>query len=55
MMNAANEIEGVEENDDPCLSLVSNYVLKTMKMKHEKWIKMMTTDEYKVSAKLMFT
>lgn len=54
MMNEeAIENEGVEE-DDPCLSFVSNIVLKTMKMKHEKWVKMMTTDEYKVSAKLMF-
>lgn len=54
MNEETNEIEGVDE-DDPCLSFVSNIVLKTMKMKHEKWIKMMMTDEYKVSAKLMFT
>lgn len=54
MNDETNEFEGVDE-DDLCLSFVSNIVLKTMKMKHEKWIKMMTTDEYKVSAKLMFT
>lgn len=54
MNEETNETEGVDE-DDPCLSFVSNIVLKTMKMKHEKWIKMMMTDEYKVSAKLVFT
>lgn len=55
MMNEeTSEFEWVDD-DDPCLSFVSNIVLKTMKMKHEKWIKMMTTDEYKVSAKLIFT
>lgn len=43
-----NEFEGVDD-DDSCLMFVSNIVLKTMKMKYEKWIKMMTTDEYKVS------
>lgn len=54
MMNEEAYGEGVDE-DDSCLSFVSNIVLRTMKMKHEKWIKMMTTDEYKVSAKLMYT
>lgn len=54
MNDETTEFEGVDE-DDLCLSFVSNIVLKTMKMKHEKWIKMMATDEYKVSAKLMFT
>lgn len=45
------EIEGVDDdtNDDPCLSFVSNIVTRTMKMKHEKWIKLMAIDEYKVS------
>lgn len=47
------DFEGVDE-DDLCLLFVSNVVLKTMKMKHEKWLKMMTTDEYKVSEKLIF-
>lgn len=54
MNEEANDIEGVDDNDS-CLLFVSNFVLKTMKMKHEKWMKMMTTDEYKVSAKLLFT
>lgn len=36
------------ENDDPCLLFVSQIVLKTMKMKPDKWIKMMSIDEYKV-------
>lgn len=50
MTDELHEIEGVDDND-PCLSFVSNIALKTMKMKHDKWIKMMATDEYRVSAK----
>lgn len=51
MNGERNEIEGVDDdtNDDPCLSFVSNIVTRTMKMKHEKWIKLMAIDEYKVS------
>lgn len=54
MNEEMNEIEGVDE-DDSVLSFISHIVHVSMKIKHEKWIKMMTTDEYKVSAKLMFT
>lgn len=51
MNGERNLIEGVDDdtNDDPCLSFVSNIVTRTMKMKHEKWIKLMAIDEYKVS------
>lgn len=41
------ETEGVDDSD-PCLLFVANTVLRTMKMKHEKWLKLMATDEYKV-------
>lgn len=52
MNSEVNDIEGVDDDnndDDSCLTFVSNIVIRTMKMKHEKWIKLMTTDEYKVS------
>lgn len=45
------EIEGVDDND-ACLSFISNIALKTMKIKHDKWVKMMATDEHRVSAKI---
>ena len=51
MNDEMNEIEGVDD-DDACLSFVSNFALKTMKMKHDKWIKMLTTDEHRVSVKI---
>lgn len=35
-------------DDDPCLSFVSNIVLRTMRVKYEKWVKLMATEEYKV-------
>lgn len=50
MNDESNEIDGVDDND-PCLLFVSNIALKTMKMKHDKWMKMMATDEYRVSVK----
>lgn len=34
--------------DEECLHFVCNYVLKTMRMKYDKWIKMMSTEEYRV-------
>lgn len=37
-------------NDEECVQFVCNYVLKTMRMKYDKWIKLMTTDEYRVKA-----
>lgn len=49
MNEDTNEMEEGVDDDDECLHFVSNTVLKTMKMKHEKWVKMMTTDEYRVS------
>lgn len=48
MNEGVNDIVGVDDNDS-CLLFVSNLVLKTMKMKYEKWMKMMAIDEYKVS------
>lgn len=35
-------------DDDPCLLFVSKIVLRTLRMKHEKWAKLMATEEYKV-------
>lgn len=51
MNEDTKETEGVDD-DDPWLLFVSNIALKTMRMKHEKWLKMMATDEYKVCKKI---
>lgn len=49
-MNEDNqELEGCfgggVENDDPCLLFVSNIVLRTMRVKYEKWVKLMATED----------
>lgn len=46
--NAEAETVYVCDVDDPCLLFVSQFVLRSMKMKLDKWIKMITVDEYRV-------
>lgn len=48
MIDDMNEFDGVDD-DDPCLVYVSNIILRTMKIKHDKWARLMATIEYKVS------
>lgn len=37
-----------EEKEDPCAAFVGSYVLKTMRLKEEKWQKLMGNEEFKV-------
>ncbi|XP_055624132.1 dynein beta chain, ciliary-like isoform X2 [Toxorhynchites rutilus septentrionalis] len=37
-----------EEKEDPCAAFVGSYVLKTMRLKDEKWQKLMGNEEFKV-------
>lgn len=48
---SAGDIEGMMEfgDDDSCLVFVSNFALKSMRLKQDKWTKMMSTDDYRVS------
>lgn len=41
-------LDGVDD-DDPCFVHVSSIILRTMKIKHDKWAKLMATIQYKVS------
>lgn len=41
-------LDGVDD-DDPCFVHVSNIIQRTMKIKHDKWAKLMATIQYKVS------
>lgn len=42
------------EDDDLCIRFLSNFVLKTMRMKYDKWAKMMSTDEFRVCTHHVF-
>lgn len=37
-----------EEKEDPCAAFVGSYVIKTMRLKDEKWQKLMGNEEFKV-------
>lgn len=37
-----------KKKEDPRVDIISNYVLKTMRLKAEKWQKLMSTEELKV-------
>ncbi|XP_058455827.1 dynein beta chain, ciliary-like isoform X2 [Malaya genurostris] len=37
-----------EEKEDPCAAFVGSYVLKTMRLKEEKWQKLMGNEDFKV-------
>lgn len=39
-----------EEGEDERLEYILNYLVKSMRMKMDKWTKMISTDEYKVSS-----
>lgn len=38
-----------EDDEDERLEFILNYLTKSMRMKQEKWNKMITIEEYKVS------
>lgn len=38
-----------DASEDPRLEWIFNYLTKTLKLRQEKWNKMITTDEYIVS------
>jgi len=45
----ADEKKEPERGDeDPRLVFISEYILKTLRIKMEKWTKMMSNDEFKV-------
>lgn len=35
--------------DNPCLKFLCNFVLKSMRIKSDKWIKLIATEEYRVN------
>lgn len=39
---------GNTADDDVCFEFIASYTLKTMRLKYDKWIKMMAIDEYRV-------
>lgn len=42
------EINKTMDDNEPIISFVSNNVIKTMRIKYEKWWKLMSNYEYKV-------
>lgn len=48
MNDDLNEMDGVDD-DDPCLVYISSIILRTMKIKYDKWAKLIATIEHKVS------
>lgn len=48
------EEEKKKEKVDERLEFLWNYIMKTMRLKQEKWNKMLATTEYKVNYKELF-
>lgn len=48
------EEEKKKEKVDERLEFLWNYIMKTMRLKQEKWNKMLATSEYKVNYKQLF-
>ena len=42
-----------EEKEDPRLEFILGYMILTCKLKHDKWAKMISTDDFKVNNILM--
>lgn len=40
--------KAVEEDEDPRFEFICNYLIKSIKIKAEKWNKMVLVEEYKV-------
>lgn len=38
-----------QDDEDPRLEFFLNYLVKSIKLKQDKWNKMMATDEYRVN------
>lgn len=49
------EEEKKKEKVDERLEFLWNYIMKTMRLKQEKWNKMLATTEYKVNYKELFS
>lgn len=49
------EEEKKKEKLDERLEFLWNYIMKTMRLKQEKWNKMLATTEYKVNYKELFS
>lgn len=49
--------KNADDDEDPRLVYISSYLLRSMKLKNDKWNKLMNTDEYVVSSfiLIMFT
>ena len=47
-------VRRTKDEDDPRLELISFYTLATFRLKHEKWHKMITTEDYKVSVNILY-
>lgn len=45
----AKKKDKAEDDDDERLEFILNYLTKSMRMKQEKWNKMIAIEEYKVS------
>lgn len=47
-MSEENKKEKLPEPEDVRIEFILNYVMKSMRIKIEKWSKLMSTNEYKV-------
>lgn len=51
--SSASPGDDMDEDEDPdvvdsCLEFMGNYVTKSLRIKYDKWQKLVTSDEYKV-------